>query len=330
MQLIQSLISRHTRTGTGRIFISYRRDDAKWPAGRLADSLSAYFGDGRVFRDIEDIAGGANFSQVIHATLQQADAMLVVIGRGWLNMASERGTRRLEDDDDWIAQEIAVALEEDVPIYPVLVEDAPMPRADELPDRLKPLARHNAISISDHRWAEDVERLAKIVALDIPSATERTLNLINLLIATALFVAVTITTTAVGVSALDRDGQLWSGPDGVSLWDVLESKIDPEDDEQNCTYPPKAKLLELSLSGLTHIVIVASAALLFVYARLIDRSRRGYAYAAAWSGALGSLLAFLVLHDICKQNEPIAMFFISTVTACLMLALMCLSGFRAK
>jgi hypothetical protein len=58
---------------------------------------------------------------------------------------------------------------------------------DELPKVLQPLVRHNAVSISDRRWDTDVTRLAQIVALDIPSATESTLHWLNLGISGALF-----------------------------------------------------------------------------------------------------------------------------------------------
>jgi hypothetical protein len=36
--------------------------DTKGYAGRLSDSLEEYFGNNRVFRDIEDIEGGAAFT----------------------------------------------------------------------------------------------------------------------------------------------------------------------------------------------------------------------------------------------------------------------------
>lgn len=51
-----------------RIFINYRRDDSGGVAGRLGDSLGAYFGDGRIFRDVQDIEGGANFEEVLRQT----------------------------------------------------------------------------------------------------------------------------------------------------------------------------------------------------------------------------------------------------------------------
>ena len=62
----------------GRIFISYRRSDANGYAGRLEDSLEEYFGNNRVFRDIEDIKGGAAFGEVIEKNIRTADAVIVL------------------------------------------------------------------------------------------------------------------------------------------------------------------------------------------------------------------------------------------------------------
>jgi hypothetical protein len=40
----------------------------------------------------------------------------------------------------------------------VLVDDATMPRADQLPDDLQPLARRQAIDLRDARWDADIEQ----------------------------------------------------------------------------------------------------------------------------------------------------------------------------
>ncbi|MEA2931967.1 MAG: trimeric autotransporter adhesin, partial [Actinomycetota bacterium] len=70
-----------------------------------------------------------------------------------------KGGRRLDDPDDFVRLEIAAALERDIMVLPVLVEDAAMPGAADLPEQLAPLARRNAIEISDSRWTYDVGRL---------------------------------------------------------------------------------------------------------------------------------------------------------------------------
>ena len=119
-----------TRKSPGMIFISYRRDDARGIAGRLMDTLSDYFGDGRVFRDIEGIEGGANFEEVLSKTVGSADAVIVLIGPDWLNVTDKSGQRRLDNPSDWVSQEIAAALQQNLPVFPVLIEDTPMPRAE--------------------------------------------------------------------------------------------------------------------------------------------------------------------------------------------------------
>lgn len=171
------------RPEDGKIFISYRRSDAQGVAGRLNDSLGAYFGHDRVFRDIEDIAGGADFGDIIHGNLGSADALVVLIGPEWASTTDGDGQRRLMDPDDWVAAEIGAALDSGTPVFPVLIEDTPMPRPEDLPPRLQPLLRRNAVTITDLRWHHDVTRLAKIVALDIPgSVAERRLDLVRWLV----------------------------------------------------------------------------------------------------------------------------------------------------
>ena len=73
-----------------RVFISYRRDDAAGEAGRLADHLQKRFGADRVFLDIETIEPGTDFVQVLQRSLKETAAVLVVIGRQWVDIATPR------------------------------------------------------------------------------------------------------------------------------------------------------------------------------------------------------------------------------------------------
>ena len=88
-----------TKEGQGKVFINYRRSDTPGVAGRLSDSLVDYFGEGRVFRDVEGIRAGANFETVLQDTVEAADAVIVLIGPGWLEVTDDQGRRRLEDPD---------------------------------------------------------------------------------------------------------------------------------------------------------------------------------------------------------------------------------------
>ena len=141
------------------VFLSYRRDDAGGYAGRLGDALVDRFGADHVFLDVVSIAPGDDFVAAIRDAIAACDVFVPVIGPGWADSVDGRGNRRLDDPDDVVRLEIEAALEQDVPVVPVLVGDASMPPADRLPPTLDPLARRNAVEISSARWAFDVSRL---------------------------------------------------------------------------------------------------------------------------------------------------------------------------
>ena len=150
-----------------KIFISYRRDDSAAYAGRLYDWLAGHFGQGQVFMDVDAIKPGLDFVEVVQQAVGECDGLVAVIGKEWLHVSNPAGSRRLEDPDDMVRLEIATALDRGIPVIPVLVQGAQMPRGNELPDRLKPLASRNALEVSDTRFRSDVERL--IETLEAPN-----------------------------------------------------------------------------------------------------------------------------------------------------------------
>jgi outer membrane biosynthesis protein TonB len=142
------------------IFISYRRYDASGYAGRLYERLARRFGKRRVFMDIDTLQAGLDFGQALDQAVENCDVLIALIGPGWLRAVDAEGHRRLDDPDDFVRMEIATALARDgIRVIPVLVGNAPMPRAEMLPDDLKPLARRHNFEISDERWEYDVGRL---------------------------------------------------------------------------------------------------------------------------------------------------------------------------
>jgi len=150
-----------------RIFISYRRDDSAAHAGRLYDRLEYHFGQGQVFMDVDAIKPGLDFVEVVQEAVSVCDGLVAVIGKEWLHVSNPEGGRRLEDPDDMVRLEIATALERGIPVIPVLVQGAQMPRGNDLPNGLKPLANRNALEVSDTRFRSDVDRL--IETLEAPT-----------------------------------------------------------------------------------------------------------------------------------------------------------------
>lgn len=318
--MINNLSSLWQNKTQSRVFISYRREDTQWFAGRLADSLSRYFGDKRVFRDVDGIEGGADFGEVIRGTLKQSDATIILIGDKWLSTTNDTGERRLDQADDWVAQEVVAALDAGIPVYPVLVDDTPMPRSSELPERLQPILRFNAISISDNRWQSDVSRLAKIIGLDIPSETERKLSGLNLLISLSLAVTLLICCIALFRNLMCHIHIKI----GQSSW--LCSAYTPPEFSETLEHWP----FDLRFAAVPFIAIPCCSALLFVFAKLVDKSRRSWFLAAGWVGALGTIIAFIALSPVDEPYESLAMLFAAVVIILTMFVLMGLSGFRPR
>ena len=117
------------------------------------------FGPDNVFFDREDIKPGDTFDERIRAQLEDADVVLAVIGPRWVDAADKSGNQRLKNPHDWVALELRTALEDDKHIIPVLVDDAQPPRADALPEPLRPLANIHAHSISPHSTPGDITEL---------------------------------------------------------------------------------------------------------------------------------------------------------------------------
>jgi TIR domain len=157
---------------SGRIFISYRREETAYPAGWLYDRLADRFGGRQVFKDVDSIQLGDDFVEVITRAVGSCDVLVALIGDQWLTITDAHGRRRLDDPDDFVRLEIEAALTRKVRVIPILVDGARMPRADELPDSLVKLVRRQALELSPARFEFDTSRLLKV--LDLTLAEVRT------------------------------------------------------------------------------------------------------------------------------------------------------------
>jgi hypothetical protein len=132
----------------GKIFISYRRDDSKADARSIYQRLSQTFGAERLFMDVDSIQKGRDFRNVLDEHLRKSSVLLAVIGPRWLISSDSTGKRRLDDAADFVRLEIAAALERNIPVIPVLIDDAEMPKSEDLPDAIKALCMRQAATIT--------------------------------------------------------------------------------------------------------------------------------------------------------------------------------------
>ena len=149
-----------------KIFISYRRKDSTYLVGRIRDQLIAVFGDGTVFRDLDDIPAGVDFRTILEKETAECNVMLVIIGPQWAGITDEDGNKRLFNHGDYTRIEVETGLKhmEDgtATVFPVLMMNAQMPSAEDLPKSLSQLTYQNAISIrNDPDFHTDMQHLVR-------------------------------------------------------------------------------------------------------------------------------------------------------------------------
>jgi TIR domain len=144
---------------SAKIFVSYRRDDSAGHAGRVTDRLEREFGRDLLFMDVDGIPLGMNFVKVLNEEVAKCGALLAVIGPNWLDVRDDDGNRRLDNPNDFVRIEIAAALQRDIPVIPILLDGAKMPRGSQLPDDLRELASRNGLDVRHASFHNDMEKL---------------------------------------------------------------------------------------------------------------------------------------------------------------------------
>jgi hypothetical protein len=150
------------------IFINYRRDDTPGVAGRLFDYLATKYSRGDLFMDVDAMQPGIDFAKQLDTQVSQCRVLLAVIGPRWLEARDKGGTRRLDNDKDYVRIELASALKRDIAVIPILVDGAVMPAEDSLSDDLKPLARRHALELRHTRFVSDADAIVRALEGVVP------------------------------------------------------------------------------------------------------------------------------------------------------------------
>src|SRR4051812_16591207 len=143
--------------GQHAIFLSYRRSDTGGYAFALFQELQSRFGEDVVFYDKDSIRGGDKFTDLIKQSVRDCHAFVAVISRDWLTVQDGGGRRRLDDPEDLVRCELALALELGKKVLPVLfeVEADGVPKKEALPGPLRALADADYLQLrgktSDYR-----------------------------------------------------------------------------------------------------------------------------------------------------------------------------------
>lgn len=140
-----------------KLFLSYRRADSQATAVRMAQFLEQVPAVKELFLDVADIDPGEDFEQRIRGTLAAASHVFVLIGNAWLGPSA--GRPRIFDDADLVRLELQLALRSGLRVVPVLIDDARMPSAQQLPAELRALTTLNAFALRSTHFERDMDEL---------------------------------------------------------------------------------------------------------------------------------------------------------------------------
>lgn len=159
-----------------KIFISYRRDDSQYQTDRLYDLLSKHVEDPPrdIFLDVDTIPYGVDFVEHLEGKVSECEIVLAIIGKNWVDAKDpETGVRRLDNPNDFIRVEIATALQRGIPVVPVLLDGAPVPKPEQLPDDMKALSRRNGVIVNRLSFNADVENLVSGLPITLKARSEK-------------------------------------------------------------------------------------------------------------------------------------------------------------
>jgi hypothetical protein len=159
-----------------QIFISYRRRDSGYLVDDLKEKLKENFGPNNVFYDIDSVPLGVDFRKYIGDAVGQCDVLLVIIGDQWAGPTDSPGKRRIDDPTDSVRIEIESALKRNIPVIPVLMDEATMASLADLPASIESIAFRNATEIRSGRDRRQhieqlIEGLEKLFAANDPLVT---------------------------------------------------------------------------------------------------------------------------------------------------------------
>jgi formylglycine-generating enzyme required for sulfatase activity len=157
---------------------------------------------------VHGIGGGDDWLQTLERQVAACDAMAVLIGKEWADLKDEQGNRRLDDPHDKVRFEISQALLRNLPIVPISIDGAAIPRRGQLPDNIMQLANLQAMPLRAESFPQDAAAI--IGRLRVLLAKQRRHGIPLWWAALAAAAA-----AAAGIAAGP-----WLSRSGLSLWSV--------------------------------------------------------------------------------------------------------------
>lgn len=148
----------------GKIFVSYRREDAPGDARSICVRLGRSFGDANVFIDVDRLQAGQRFDRELDKALAKCEVLIAIIGSRWMELLSDHAQRGKRD---YVRDEIAAALKRDIVVIPVIVgreaQMASLPLPEDLPENVRDLVFYQKHNIAHESFSRDAAHLVAAI-----------------------------------------------------------------------------------------------------------------------------------------------------------------------
>jgi TIR domain len=153
------------------VFVSYRRNDRAQEAELVARLLEEHLGKPRIFFDTTDMSPGQPLRRSLALALKRSQAMVVVVGPNW---AAEENRKRLDDESDWVRNELfRVLAKPSVEVVVLYVDDARVLTQLDLPEPLHPLLDRLYVTAPPLTFNDTVIALGVKLEESVPRAWPR-------------------------------------------------------------------------------------------------------------------------------------------------------------
>lgn len=163
-----------------KVFISYRRDTDAARAVILDKEISGAFNYPEETRSVviyRDTSKRLDvpWPQELRDRCSAADIVLVVIGPNWLEARDQYARRRIDQPDDWVRQEIELALAGNKIVIPVIFGGVGMLPPEVLPESIAGLAERRGVIARDE-FPDDLQPVLGEIELHLSGAGRRSMR----------------------------------------------------------------------------------------------------------------------------------------------------------
>lgn len=151
-----------------KIFLNFRNGDGQYAAAHAYRVLIKKFDRAEVFRSSESIEPGDDYINVLSTVPSECAVLIAFIGNHWLDIKGQSGQQRIFDDSDWVRREIAAALAANRRVVPVLLDNAVLPKEEELPTDISRLARCQYLHLRSRDIDSGFDKLIDKLMLLVP------------------------------------------------------------------------------------------------------------------------------------------------------------------